>query len=109
MKISKKARIAGLREAIAETLQGPVYSAYCICWFVAIAVSLVSALVLTNLNAQSLIIVLAISLIALIIPFALLKLRYKMRKITAAEVWSYVGKDPGITEEQAILICGPRP
>ena len=27
--------------------------------------------------------------------FALLKLRYKMRKITAAEVWSYVGKDPG--------------
>ncbi len=41
--------------------------------------------------------------------FALLKLRYKMRKITAAEVWYYVGKDPGITEEQAILICGPRP
>ena len=90
MKISKKARIAGLREAIAETLQGPVYSAYCICWFVAIAVSLVSALVLTNQNAQSLIIVLAISLIALIIPFALLKLRRKQNSIIVRRFASYI-------------------
>ena len=41
--------------------------------------------------------------------FAMLKLRYKLKKITAAGVWEYVGAEPGITEEQAILICGPRP
>ncbi|MBQ4434465.1 MAG: hypothetical protein II879_00085, partial [Clostridia bacterium] len=76
MKISKKARITGLREAVAATLHGPVYSAYCICWFVTIAVSLVSALMLTpNQNPLSIIIVSAISLITLIIPCALLVLR----------------------------------
>lgn len=41
--------------------------------------------------------------------FTILKLRYKLKKITATEVWAYVGEDPGITEEQAILICGPKP
>lgn len=41
--------------------------------------------------------------------FAMLRLRYRMHKITAEEVWSYVGQTPGITEEQATMICGPRP
>jgi hypothetical protein len=37
-----------------------------------------------------------------------IKLRYKMKKITAAEVWAYV--DSGVlTEEEAEKICGARP
>lgn len=40
--------------------------------------------------------------------YALLKLQYRMRRITAADVWGHV--DTGdITAEQATLICGPRP
>lgn len=38
----------------------------------------------------------------------MLKNRYKMGKITAAEIWAMV--DAGdLTEAQAVLICGPRP
>lgn len=37
-----------------------------------------------------------------------IKTRYRMHKITAADVWAYA--DQGvITEAQAISICGPRP
>lgn len=40
--------------------------------------------------------------------YAYLKARYRLRKITAAEIWEYA--DLGvITEHQALLICGPRP
>ena len=40
--------------------------------------------------------------------FAWIKMRYKLHKITAADVWAYA--DSGaITEEQALMICGPRP
>ncbi len=91
MKISKKARITGLREAVAATLHGPVYSAYCICWFVTIAVSLVSALMLTpNQNPLSIIIVSAISLIVLIIPCALLVLRKNQNSAIVRRFASYI-------------------
>lgn len=33
---------------------------------------------------------------------------YKLRKITAAQVWQYAD-DRKITEAEAITICGPRP
>jgi hypothetical protein len=37
-----------------------------------------------------------------------IKLRYQLKKITAAEVWAYA--DAGsITEVEAAKICGPRP
>lgn len=40
--------------------------------------------------------------------YALIRLKYRMKKISAAEVWAYA--DSGvITEEQAATICGPRP
>lgn len=40
--------------------------------------------------------------------YALLKLQYRLHRITAAAVWQHV--DAGdITAEQATLICGPRP
>lgn len=40
--------------------------------------------------------------------FNLIKTKYRLRRITAIEVWAYV--DSGtITESQAISICGPRP
>lgn len=40
--------------------------------------------------------------------FNIIKMKYKARKITAAEVWAYadMGK---ITEADAMMICGPRP
>ena len=40
--------------------------------------------------------------------YTLIRTRYRLHKITAYDVWNYA--DEGvITEEQAILICGPRP
>ena len=40
--------------------------------------------------------------------FNLIKTKYRLHKITAIDVWNYA--DEGIiTEDQAILICGPRP
>ncbi len=90
MKVSQKARAAGLRESVMEVLQGPVYLAYCICWFITIAVSLTSAAVLPNQNPLSISIVLAISLIALIIPFALLKLRRNQNSIIVRRFASYI-------------------
>ncbi len=40
--------------------------------------------------------------------FALIKMKYRLHKITAAQVWEYA--DNGvITEAQALSICGPRP
>lgn len=40
--------------------------------------------------------------------FTIIRNRYRMHKITAADVWAYA--DAGkITEAQAIQICGPRP
>lgn len=40
--------------------------------------------------------------------YALIKLKYRMKKITAAQVWDYADEGQ-ITEEQAATICGPRP
>lgn len=41
--------------------------------------------------------------------FNIIKNLYKARKITYADVWSYVGAEPPkITAAEAILICGPR-
>ena len=40
--------------------------------------------------------------------YALIKLKYRMKKITAAQVWAYADEGQ-ITEEQAATICGPRP
>lgn len=34
---------------------------------------------------------------------------YRMRRITAAQVWAYVGTENGITSDEAVKICGPRP
>lgn len=40
--------------------------------------------------------------------FNYIKLRYRMKKITAADVWAYV--DSGVlTAEEAEMICGARP
>lgn len=40
--------------------------------------------------------------------YKLIWMRYRLRKITSAEVWAHA--DHGdITEEEAISICGPRP
>lgn len=40
--------------------------------------------------------------------YNLIKMQYKLRKITAAQVWEYA--DAGtITEAQATTICGARP
>ena len=40
--------------------------------------------------------------------FNLIRTKYKLHRITAEDVWAYA--DAGdITEEQAVLICGPRP
>lgn len=33
---------------------------------------------------------------------------YRMHRITAAQVWSYVGAENGITSDEAVKICGPR-
>ncbi len=40
--------------------------------------------------------------------YAFIKMRYRLHKITAAEVWMYVD-DGTITAEQAVSICGARP
>lgn len=40
--------------------------------------------------------------------FALVKLKYRMRQLTAAQVWAYVDKGT-ITPYQAVMICGARP
>lgn len=40
--------------------------------------------------------------------FALIKLKYRMRQLTAAQVWAFVD-DHMITAAQAVSICGPRP
>lgn len=40
--------------------------------------------------------------------YALVKMQYRLKKITATQVWAYVD-DSKITEEQATSICGPRP
>lgn len=39
--------------------------------------------------------------------YAMINLRYRLGKITAAEVWTHVPAD--ITAEQAARICGPKP
>lgn len=40
--------------------------------------------------------------------YAIIKMKYDRKKITAEQVWEYV--DSGdITAEQAARICGPRP
>lgn len=40
--------------------------------------------------------------------FNLIRMQYRLRKITAADVWTKA--DEGIiTEAQATIICGPRP
>lgn len=40
--------------------------------------------------------------------YNLIRTMYRLHRITAAQVWEYA--DAGeITEQQAILICGPRP
>lgn len=40
--------------------------------------------------------------------YAFIKNMYRMRRITARDVWTYA--DAGdITEKEAIAICGPRP
>lgn len=40
--------------------------------------------------------------------YQLIKTMYRIRRITAAQVWEYA--DAGeITEAQAVSICGPRP
>lgn len=42
--------------------------------------------------------------------FAVIRMQYKLRKLTAAQVWTATeGDEPKITEEQAMTICGPRP
>lgn len=38
----------------------------------------------------------------------IIRIQYKLRKITAADVWAYVD-DGVITAQEAVLICGPRP
>lgn len=40
--------------------------------------------------------------------YNLIRTRYKLHKITAADVWAYADEGE-ITAEQATLICGPRP
>ncbi len=40
--------------------------------------------------------------------YNLIKMRYRLHKITAQQVWEYVD-DGVITAEQAVTICGPRP
>lgn len=40
--------------------------------------------------------------------YALLKMQYRLKKVTAAQVWAYADEGK-ITEEQAATICGPRP
>lgn len=40
--------------------------------------------------------------------YELVKMQYRLRKITSAQVWACA--DTGkITPQQAVLICGPRP
>lgn len=39
--------------------------------------------------------------------YKLINLKYRMGKMTAAEVWEHVPDQ--ITEEEACRICGPRP
>lgn len=40
--------------------------------------------------------------------YSFIRTMYRLKKITAAQVWGYV--DSGaISEEQAASICGPRP
>lgn len=40
--------------------------------------------------------------------FPIIRTRYRLHKITAVEVWSYV--DSGeLTAAEAVQICGPRP
>ena len=44
--------------------------------------------------------------------YRFIKLRYELRKITAADVWGYADNGTGgltITEEEAKRICGARP
>ena len=90
MNVNKKAHAAGLGKAVAEVLEGPVYLAYCICWFVTIAVSLFTAVVWLNQNSLSLTIVVAVSLAAMIIPFALLKLRRNRNSAIVRRFASYI-------------------
>lgn len=40
--------------------------------------------------------------------FALIKMKYRMKRITADQVWAYFDNG-AITREQAVSICGPRP
>lgn len=40
--------------------------------------------------------------------YLLIKTKYRLKKITAKEVWDYVDQN-AITEAQALSICGPRP
>lgn len=40
--------------------------------------------------------------------YTLIRTQYRLKKITAADVWGYVDRG-SITALQATLICGPRP
>jgi hypothetical protein len=40
--------------------------------------------------------------------FAVIRMQYKLHKLTAAQVWEAV-EAGRITEEQAVTICGPKP
>lgn len=40
--------------------------------------------------------------------YKMIRTLYRTHKITAAQVWEYADNGD-ITEQQAILICGPRP
>lgn len=40
--------------------------------------------------------------------YAIIKMKYDRKRITAAQVWEYADEEV-ITEEQAARICGPRP
>ena len=40
--------------------------------------------------------------------YNMIRMQYRLKKITAADVWAYAD-DGVITETQANSICGPRP
>lgn len=40
--------------------------------------------------------------------FGVIRNMYIMHRITSAQVWKYVDKKK-LTEDEAVLICGPRP
>lgn len=40
--------------------------------------------------------------------YAIIRNKYRRHEINAAQVWAYADEGK-ITEQQALLICGPRP